>query len=523
MVALAFLSRKPLCVESNFIQQIERRSGNELNVVYACQLKEHVPFDSKLAEFLIPKLQKRLSRIENFLFDIQDSAISRRIPSQLSFVWHDKEENLLYQQGKEVHFSTDMIFSDSWIEKIIVKHWVRSRMGALFPIDSTATEESLSDLVLAIYFDDSKKISWMQSESAKWPLVLRTAEQYCNDSWVMLEHMSSCQMMKSQSLFLKSPLTKVFVPMSVRPLLTRSLIEGWKGLSSSEKYDLLRSLEINKTSVSSNDVDLKDGFEKRRHDGASLLSFLERSSSSGEDFDLTGAVEEVNELQRVLLYMSKQSSAWNSLRGNFEAALSRRGFSVSDGGAYLDVAFLIPGFDKSERRQDWLNYFNNLASHGGNQLMGIITEDNLWILPTQSSIPKRPLNKITARQAISLSCDLPDLNTLVAYSRQFEKLLVVNDCRKLSQLKFGKFLKNGIESFAEENRDVGFVQLHLPSLMLAWKHENVNPLPLLAQEQWKDHFFKSLGWMDPEYNSRTKIFKTRSVIEAIEAFRQTTN
>jgi hypothetical protein len=105
--------------------------------------------------------------------------------------------------------------------------------------------------------------------------------------------------------------------------------------------------------------------------------------------------------------------------------------------------------------------------------------------------------------------------------------LYVYFCGAFSKLKLRNYFYKGYAGFAEDNPDVGFIQIHLPSLLQAWRMRGESPLPALASqninESSSDPFFAKIGWKKPIWDSSYKMFKTQSVIQAIEAYRPLPN
>jgi hypothetical protein len=143
----------------------------------------------------------------------------------------------------------------------------------------------------------------------------------------------------------------------------------------------------------------------------------------------------------------------------------------------------------------------------------------VWLMPSKDYLTKSLLQSYKAQRAVWLRCDQPDLPQLKKLAERFERILILADCQKNKDANLASYISGGVEAFALENRNLSFVQLHMPSLLQALRHSDSNPLPLLGQQQWNHPFFKAMGWQGATWVEDMHAYRSRSAIEAIEVYR----
>ncbi|MNT26742.1 hypothetical protein D3C72_1623350 [compost metagenome] len=146
---------------------------------------------------------------------------------------------------------------------------------------------------------------------------------------------------------------------------------------------------------------------------------------------------------------------------------------------------------------------------------------NIWMLPSQDPLPIASFDRIRATRTIVEKCGGFDFNYVLGFSSATEKLLVVEKCKSKKDVNYGRYLKEGAEGFASENKGIAFIQFHLPSLamksgaLVAGK----NVFDLIKAPESSNSVVQSLGWQEIKWNEQAAAYHPKAFIDAIEWFR----
>ena len=300
VVAFAFVSRKPLCIDSRIVEKIDRTSTDGVAEAYRCALYRHVPFDPNLAEWT-HDLGHRLQKLERDLEWLgglhQKVTISIRsdMPSYFSIVDH------------HIYLSESVLRAKGQLEKALLKIWFRERARGIFP--RSLEEESLTDI---LYFslrgdlnieDPKTGLELGQDINARWPRVLTSIKGYCHGLWTDVEHLSLCERLVDED----EVRADIYMP-SLRPLITQSLIGALSKLSAQERHDWL--------------VEWTTGLEQFRPTSPGQLQ--------DKVMNFQDAEKELKDWIGLTKSLAQKSEATKKISWYFEEELKNRGFANSE-------------------------------------------------------------------------------------------------------------------------------------------------------------------------------------------------
>ena len=111
------------------------------------------------------------------------------------------------------------------------------------------------------------------------------------------------------------------------------------------------------------------------------------------------------------------------------------------------------------------------------------------------------------------------------FFNQAEKLLLIKGCDQKKNIDFGSLVTKGVQAFSGNNKQLAFIQFHLPSFEMKAKElahiknffELVNTRDVTKPE------FQTLGWSQIQWFEESQAYKPQAVVDAIQLFRVETN
>ncbi len=486
------LNKRPLCIDSKIVEKIDRVSIDGTFSVWRCSLNRSVPYDEKFQQYL-PEISRHLSTMERF-FD-EAGGLSHKV----EIVWLDGMNEKIRLQESRIFISQKLLFSTDQLERGILRLWLREKSGEA-TIDRTLLEGALVDLIM---FSLGHRPDF-DTKTSQWPSLLTSETGLCQKlasevSELHADRYLMCSSLKSVSADAQSILVG-----SSRPLISEAMISAYMSLDTKNRNQLIKSF-----------LSLLSGLNR-----FSVSTLLSEESSLIHSEILRADIEKIQIL--ISEFSEKDSLAqdsWKLFNHEFQNQMSLHGFSSNEFVARLD--YLIQFGPDVSLNETTMESFRKLR--GLNLLIGITDEQYLFMLPAATPLQKKIFGLLKAHQLMYLSCEVPSSEKLLEFSKTAEQLLFVHYCGQVADVNFREYFTKGYMGFAQSNPQLAFVQIHLPSLMQAWKGHSGNPLPALAKQDWKNSFFEKVGWQKPTWDESAKIFRTRSVIQAIEAYRPLPN
>jgi hypothetical protein len=391
-------------------------------------------------------------------------------------------ESFFRIQDHQIFVGDRFLKSKGQLEKIILKIWLSERANSSL-LAQPVVLESLTDL---LYFslngeldiqDVSSKIVLGDDFQSRWPRVLNNFAGYCRSPWRLNEDISRCQ---NEAEVLKWPTDQV-ENLSLRPLVSQSLIAAYQSLKPSERLFWLSNFSQNLNMMAFADVNSLLDSTQLLKETIRFIDFLDRPNSS-KKFSLL-----------------------------FESELKDRGFS--------DFHEISKSYDYLVFTEDisspWLKQLNK-----ANQRHRIAIEyQGRQISNDNSQIPLQSINHISAKDGIVVRCGEINFDMIKLFSQRVEKLLYIKACGD-QIVDLESYFEKGISGLAAGNKNIQFIEFHSSSLKLALKRNpSLERLKTLESESIQANFFNQLGWQKPDFDVLLKAYRAKSVIEAVDWYR----
>ena len=501
ILGLAVLNRQQQCIQSSVVDKfdvITTASQQSYNTAERCGQGRTNRY-SKSSEIYLNDFTKRsnqvviaLQTVSNFTQDIQ---ISIDETQPLKFL----------TENQKVIIGRDLFLAKGHFERAMIKVWFKQqniKNGATVATDPIA-EESFVDLVYYfIYgkfdlFDPTTQIQ-TKTGSAQWPQILKNSRSNCESSWKLSEQYSTCLQLKN----LKNDFeNEKIINTSVRPLLTSALIEAFNQISFRKKNQFIKDMTYH-LAMTHLDSETKINqilkYENPLTEGLNSIKLFLSYFSSFQDSK--------SEIDTAFYYQIK----------NY---LSQQGVSDSYSEAYFDYLFEVSG-----QLNEQSNVFNSLLKHSMNHLklqIAIKDSEKIWILPSKTSLPLTVFNQIKSKQHIYfLSDDMKSIR-IADFIKTSEKLMMVKGLDFQKDYKFDILFNKNVLDFIKAEKDIAFIQFHLPSLEMRLnelKHIS-NYFELVQSRDISRSEFQQLGWQGLQWIDQYKYYKPKAVIDAIEYFR----
>lgn len=491
-LGMLYLSRRPLCIDSRVVERIDRGSES----VFQCSQNRHIPYSIYFAEAL-PRIEARVQQVEIFLDHIAP------MNSKIRLVIVKDPGSYFLIQGNTLYIGESMLEARGHLEKALLKKWYRENSQNLFAYESLF-EEVFTDFMLFLVKGNLKledPFRGVQSKlnGSRWPQVLKSAQAYCQSPWKRSEHYKFCQDSKSR-IELKNDQILEF---SVRPLLVSSWIQSYKGLSFREQFQFVKLM---RELISTNHTpDLP----------------LVRTGGVIPDTDpLAEASEAIKNISYFLTSSSltQYSDAHRVFITLVANSLGRFGFNESFGGAFFDVLYITDG--KINAATEQFKHFLKLSKKNPKIKIAIKDKENLWMLPSVYPVHWRSLDLLRADRTIYNKCGHYDFKFVWSFANVTDKLMIVNDCGE-NTIDLTDYLKDGPEGFGSQNKNIGFIQFHIPSLLMRKDQlSQVNNVAELVNRREIDNpVFQSLGWREIKYSEKAGAYQPKSVVDGIEWFK----
>ena len=475
VLVFAFVARKPLCIDSKLVERIDSISSSGTATAYRCGLHKHVDFDENLA-LEIKTLGRKLQVLEKY-FEWMGG-----LQKRVSITVIANSDNFYRIQDHQIFIGDRFLKAEGQIEKVILKVWLNERASGALRSQPVVTE-SLSDL---LYFSLSGEFNVQEIGSkfnlgddfdSRWPRVLNNFAGYCRSPWRLNEDLTRCE---RESEIQKRAVDEV-ENLSLRPLLSQSMIAAYKKLRSSERLSWLANLGQSLNTMAFND------------------DFLMADSS----FLLKETIRFISLLDIQLPY--RQFSV------HFENELKERGFS---------------DFQQISRSYDFLVFVEDLSSpwlkqiKQANQNHRIAIEfQGQQIANEESQIPLQAMDVVSGKNGIVIRCGEINFETIKQLSHQVDKLLYIRSCGQ-DNIDLTAYFEKGVSGLAAKNRNLQFIEFHTSSLRLALKRNpRLENLKILESTTIQANFFDHLGWEKPEFDTQLKAYRANSVIEAVDWYR----
>lgn len=476
-----YVSRKPLCINSKVIERLDIINGEKIESAWSCQANHETPWSVSLFRHL-GEWQTRISATEEALTRIQPFVEPIRMVVQMQRPWVFQVQRGTFTVGGQI------IGAEGHLERGLVKAWVLQKAPQL-STDALA-EEVVTDLVQgmltsSLRFEDPNHALRTKAWS-QWPQVIKESHAYCASPWKRSEHFELCR--KNPSLFEADAFR-----LSLRPLLSSALLSAWSDLPLLDRIEVFRNV-------------------------GTWLPDLKPTTTAVSEPALASTVTAVHELQNMFASVGLVQSSVRPLDQSFGTHLQQAGFNEADSKVSLDVLVI------SDFPLEWdsplLKQLSEFAAQEPALKIAVKDPRRLSLMPSRNRIPLDDLTGLRADRVAVLRCGRFDFDWVLSFESMAQKLFVIDQCgSQMPDLR--PWIRHGPEGFASSNKQMRFIQFHLPSLALrkASLDRQLDVLSLIQKRDISDPFFQTLGWQELNWSQSLNAYLPRAQIEAIEWFR----
>lgn len=491
-ISMVFLSRRPLCIESRVVERIDRGSES----IFQCIKNHHVPYSSYFGEHLF-RIEVRIQQVEMFLQKISP------LRARLRIVILPENTNQFVVDGSTLFISEKLLEARGHLEKALLKKWYRENAQNLFAYDNLF-EEIFTDFMLflikgSLKIEDPFRGVQTKLNGSRWPQVIKSSQAYCRSPWKRSEHYLWCADANAS----RGVKDNEILELSVRPLIVSSWVEAYKALSFKDQYQfVLLAKELIST------------------DHSPELPLVRTGGIIPDSNPLAEASEAIKNINYFLTSsnLTQYSDSHRFFVTLVANNLGRFGFKEGFGGAHFDLLYVS---DQSVQNSSGIfKHLQSLSKKNPKVKMAIKDRDQLWMLPSVYPIPWRSLETLRADRTVYGRCGHYDFNLVWSFANLTDKLMIVNNCGD-KKINLTRYIDDGAEGFGTQNENVGFIQFHLPSLLMRKDAlAQVNSVyDLISHRQIDSPVFQSLGWREIKYSEKAGAYKPKSAVDGIEWFK----
>jgi hypothetical protein len=485
LVALGYLSRKPFCISSKFVQSIDRVGKDSSKSLPQCGSPIRVSYDESLKEYK-DQVEHDLNELSSFF-----KWIGGVFPT-LKVNVLEYEQDIYRLQSNQLFISKSLLRQPRKISRSIIRLWIQNLTQDRLPV-GTLLNESLTDFMEYLIhgeliltnsagvklITDSKDFTILNSLR-----FLMSTKDYCSNIWRLDTDINACKNSADQ---------QGFAVQGLRPLITSSLITAFTQMSELEKLS----------------------FYKKVTDFLTAQRLPSGLASSVEGLAVTRL-----DLQTILGHVSNSvRNADYKLEANKNLALGIAGSlrnSLALKGEALNIELAVQIENPSSKLIAELKKFSLNQNETDVALM---TQDDLLIAPHNDFVSKKLWGPLAIAKKIWIHCGTLDTHVILKNSQSVEQLTVIDACTD-DQLDVRSFLEGGIKKFALSNREVPFLNIHVPSLEYSLSKNKQSPVELVRQDLWKKISVKNnLAWKEPIFDQVLNAYSVEAEIGAIDLFR----
>lgn len=491
--------KKPQCIDSKVVDKIDIVQFDKTDTLYKCSSFKKVPYSRYFDENL-DQLESRIESVAIFLKNID--SFGRPISIRIN-----QTQPIAFKiQDHDFEIGSQLLESEGHFERGILKIWLSERLKSDLNSQKLFLEVAADFLLFSskgqVEIEDPILKMKTRVGGARWPQVLKSKDGYCDSPWKISEHFADCGLVKSDDL-LNSGL---LLSLSLRPLMTSVWIKSYQELSFKEKIKFLRLLPR-------------------------YLQTQQLSSEKAIEMLLT----DVHPLKQGMMNIKKMTDLMNSSlliqnEKEYREFYSRVAFHLQQAGvtdsfaeAYFD--YLVEYPEEISVKSNLFLGLQKIAIQNPQLQMAIKDKHQIWILPNRSGLPITSFDQIKSQQHIYFAClGLKEIQ-MSQFFTQAEKLLLVRGCDQKKNIDFQPLVAKGIQEFSAKNKQLAFIQFHLPSFEMKAKElaHIKNFFEFVKERDVSKPEFQTLGWRQIQWFEESQAYKPQAVIDAIEMFRTDIN
>jgi len=443
LLALILVTKKPLCIDSSGVEKIDRITAEKTESIYRCSSQIRVPYSSYFEQNK-EQLEDRIESVLLFLNKIEP------LQNRFKITINETRPIEFSIADNNLHIGSGLLDSAGHLERGIFKMWLAERVNNKFDQQNLFSEVAADFLFYAytgsLNIEDPLAKVKTKLGVARWPSVLKSKEGYCESPWKISEHYLSCG-----SIELENELSsQAVLALSLRPLLTSVWVKSYSEMSRRGQIQFLSQFS---RYLKTQNLNSEKVIETLMTDAHPLKQGMINIKSITDFLNSSNLVQSQKEFREFYARLAIN--------------LQQSGVNDSFAEAYFDYLFEYP--DSLSTKSEFFKSLTNLANKNPNLQIAVKDQDQIWILPTQSSLPLKTFDQIKTQQQIYFACvGLKDIH-IDQFFNQAEKLLLVKGCEQNKKLDFASLISGGVRGFSTQNKNLAFIQFHLPSFEMKAK------------------------------------------------------
>jgi len=125
----------------------------------------------------------------------------------------------------------------------------------------------------------------------------------------------------------------------------------------------------------------------------------------------------------------------------------------------------------------------------------------------------------TVQELVQFQCHPPIVKDLIQLPRNIARVTVIQNCGNNLSRKIQELAYSNLNRFLKENRELGYFQVHLPSLRWLNERNAINPFILIEMGYFDHPVFHSIGWEKAVYSEESHSYSVNAAIEVVQKFR----
>lgn len=496
---LILVTKRPQCIDSSIVEKIDRVSQNKTETIYRCSSQIRVPYSSYFDQNK-DMLENRIENVSLFLNKIEP------LKNKIKILINENKPIEFSILDNQLRIGSNLLESPGHFERALFKIWLNERINSKGDQQNLFTEVA-ADFLYYVYngslnIEDPLIKVKTKVGTSKWPNVLKSKEGYCESPWKISEHYEICGSIESESQLSNQSV----LALSLRPLLASVWIKSYAELNHKSQVVFIdRFSEYLKTQ----DLNSEKAIEMTLMDTHPLKQGMMNIKKMTDFLNSSNLV--------------KSQKEYREFYARLAINLQQSGVNDSFAEAYFDYLFEYP--DLLSTKSELFKGLVAVAIKNPSLQIAIKDQDQIWILPTQSSLPLKTFDQIKSQQHVFLAClGLKDIN-MPQFFNQTEKLLLIKGCEQKIKIDFASLVSGGVRSFSSHNKNLAFIQFHLPSFEMKGKElaHIKNFFELVKNRDVNKSEFQTLGWSQIKWNEDSQAYKPEAIIDAIELFRAEIN
>lgn len=490
-LTLLQLSKDHPCIDSTLVEKLDviGRDGNA--TLFTCSLRRAADFSQKADDY-VTAIEGRLNQLALVLNKIKPMPVKAQVIV-------DENNPLKFRLDKnQIHIGKHLVTVRGHLELAVIRVWLQSTN--LQDEQTQLLDQSLADLVYYATFgrlDRQDPVTEIYPELglARWPQVLKNLDVYCESPWKASEDFERCASLDQLEHNRRALLT-----MSLRPLLTSSLVEAYNSLTRAEQNGFLQEIP---RLVSERSIDSENAIE----------FLLDQDNALKEGLSILKVFTDQFSLKHEATFPQRRFIA------RLNQYLQSRGVADSFAEAYFDVLIEFP--ENLNTASEMFKSLEAASKQNLNLQIAVKDQGQIWILPSRSGLSLKIFDQVKIRQHVFFACPILKEIDLARFTGSSEKLLMIKGCDSGRSYAFDMLFKYGAQEFTKTESQLAFIQFHLPSLQqrIADLQHIKNFFELVQNRDVTQREFQLLGWQDVQWNEKYHFYKPKAVIDAIEFFR----